>query len=205
MSSDRQRPDDPLQQALPEIKGKVHALAPQEIARTLAQQLVPVVDEIRQLATDFGIRPYRVFLVHIAWTGPSRGMGAATEISRREILPTPEVADMSATDREMHALGLTEAGGIRLRKVTASLTEDDLLGRTPDLRAADGTRTEKRSVEFFYEVVQQRPGGLEPAVRRRYVPDSAADLRPALAGWTISLRKQQADRARDGAMSRSRL
>lgn len=205
MAEDRQRPDDPYKQTLPVTTGKVRPLLPHSITQTLAQQLVPVVDEIRQLATDFGIRPYRVFLVHIAWTGPVRGAGDAVEISRREILPTPQVMDMSATTKELAAIGLTEVGGIRLAKVTASLTEDDLLGRTPDLLLPDGTRAQKQTIEFFYEVVQQRPAGLQSAARRRYVPDSAADLKPALAGWTISLRKQDADRARDGSMSRTKL
>jgi hypothetical protein len=203
MPSDRQRPDD-FKLNLPAITGEVHPLRPDQVGRTLAQDLVPVVDDVRQLATDFGVRPYRVFLVHVQWTGPTRGIGVAEEVSRREILPTPQISDMSATSRSLQAVGLVEEGTIRLRRISASLTEDDLLGRTADLANPDGTRRDKRSIEFFYEVVQQRPGGVEPAVRRRYVPDSAADLRPAAAGWSISLRKQQQDRARDGSMDRSK-
>lgn len=203
MASDRQQPDD-FSQSLPAITGDVHPVPPHLVGKTLAQDLVPIVDDIRQIATDFGVRPYRVFMVHIQWTGPARGIGEPQEISRREILPTPVVADMSATARTLAAVGMVEEGSIRLSKISASLTEDDLLGRTPDLAMFDGTRRDRRNVEFFYEVVQARPTGTEPAVRRRFVPESAADLKPGMAGWTISLRKQQQDRSRDGQMSRTR-
>jgi hypothetical protein len=203
MASDKQQPDD-FALTLPVIKRDVQPVQSHLVGKTLAQQLSPIVDSIRQIATDFGLRPYRVFLVHVEWTGPTRGIGVANEISRREILPTPVVADMSSTSRILHAVGMVEEGSIKLSKVTASLTEDDLLGRTPDLKAADGTRRDRRNIEFFYEVVQQRPVGVEPAVRRRYVPDTAADLRPGMPGWTISLRKQQQDRSRDGQMDRSK-
>lgn len=204
MASDRQQ-SDAIGQAFPAMTGEVHPVAPQDVGTTLAQDLVPVVDSIRQIASDMGLRPYRVFLVHVAWSGATRGIGQAVEVSRREILPAPEVSDMSGTSRVLEAVGMVEEGGLRLRKVTASLTEDDLLGRTPDLLMPDGTRRDRRNIEFFYEVVQQRPGGVTPAVRRRYIPDSAGDLRPGQAGWTISLKKQQQDRARDGSMSRSKL
>lgn len=204
MASDRRQPDA-IGQSFPELTGEVHPIAPQDVSTTLAQDLVPVVDSIRQIASDMGLRPYRVFLVHIAWAGPTRGIGQAQEVSRREILPAPEVSDMSSTSRVLESVGMVEEGGLRLRKISAALTEDDLLGRTPDLLMPDGTRRDRRNVEFFYEVVQQRPGAATPAARRRYVPDSAADLKPGQAGWSISLKKQQADRARDGSMSRSKL
>jgi hypothetical protein len=203
MASDRSKPEN-LRSEVPEVVGSVHPAAEQDLGRLFAQDMVEVADEIRQLNADFGLRPYRVFLVHQLWTGPARGMGQPEEVSRVELLPTPRVEDMTATGRALHAVGLTEDGSLRLAEISARYTEDELLGRTPDVRDPVLPRTGKRAMEFYYEVVHQRRRD-DPALRRRYVPDAAADLKPGKFGWTVHLKKQQGDAARDGGLSRTRL
>jgi hypothetical protein len=203
VAADRSKPEN-LRNEAPEVKQSVHAVAEQDLGLLFAQDMIEVADEIRQLNTDFGLRPYRVFLVHQQWTGPARGMGEPREISRVELLPTPEVADMTATGRSLHAIGLVEDGSLKLSEISARYTEDELLGRTPDVRDPLLPRTGKKNVEFYYEVVHQRRRD-DPAARRRYVPDAAADLKPGQFGWTVHLKKQQGDAARDGGLSRTRL
>ncbi len=194
MAADRSKPDA-FGYTLPEMAGRVRPLPDLRVGKTLAQRLIPTVDKIRQLNTSFGLRPYRVWLVHLRWTGPARGMGVAEVVSRREILPTPRVEDMGSTARELAAVGLTEEGSLRLTEVSATLSEDDLLGRTPDIRRPDLPRTGIQAYEFYYEVQHQRRPD-EPAVRRIYVPDAAADLKPGRFGWTVHLKRRQGDPAR---------
>ena len=62
MSNDRTRNGSPYQE-IPEVTGRVKPVAIN--GGTLASKLVPVVDKIRQLYTNFGVRPYRVYLVHV--------------------------------------------------------------------------------------------------------------------------------------------
>jgi len=117
MPQDRTTPAD-IRAELPEVAGKVHPLAPGQFARSLAGSLGPSLDEIRQIGTDLGLRPYRVFLVHWQWAG-EKGVGRPREISRREILPTPRVRDMSQASFLMSQFGMTEAGGIFIDRISA--------------------------------------------------------------------------------------
>ena len=83
MAGDRTNQNDPAAD-LPEAAGAVRPLRPDEVKASLMSRLVPNIDKIRQIATSLGLRPYRVFLVHILWTGDRIGEGQPTEISRRD-------------------------------------------------------------------------------------------------------------------------
>lgn len=176
-------------------------LEPEEVGRTLAAKLVPVVDRIRQLATRFGIRPYRVFLVHVRWTGPRRGMGEGQEVSRVEILPTPAVSEMNGIVEIAKALGRTEEGGVSITEISGKYSEDDLRGLTPDLLDPQQPRTLLPNVEFFWEVAENRPNRPDP-VRRRFQLASAPSLSRDVVQWRVQLTKQDYDRSRSAHVRR---
>ena len=171
---------------MPAAAGLVHPVATGQL--TLGESMGPALDEICQIATDLGIRPYRVFLVHWAWP-KTKGIGAPVEISRREILPTPKVADMNGIPFSLAAVGLTEMGGIMLSKVSQRFSEDDLTGRTPDLRDPAHPVTSLGNVEFFYEVVEARRTD-PPTKPRRFVPSGVPMLYRAGMEWRLALTTQ---------------
>lgn len=198
MPNDRTNNGTPYQE-LPEVTGRVKPVPIN--GGTLASRLVPVVDKIRQLYTNFGVRPYRVFMVHVQWSGDRIGDGVPRELSRREILPTPRVGDISGTTEMLRASGLTEEGGISVDQISAKYTEDDLLGRTPDLQDPAMPRTGLRQMEFYWEVVENRPSSPTP-VRRDYAPSTAPALSRDGFQWRVNLAKRVFDRARDGGWNR---
>lgn len=150
-----------------------------------------MADEIRQLATDFGVRPYRVFLVRLRWTGTERGAGQAEEVLRREILPTPFVEDLSQTRRRASEAGMLEDGGTRISRISLTFTEDELLGRDP--AGAEPAENE----EFFYEVVEDG-GETKPPRRRRYITNGVPLCDRMNVQWIVSVTRQQYEMGRDG-------
>ena len=181
-----------------QASGAVHT--ERQPARNLVYSIAPSIDVIRQIATDLGVRPYRVFMIHVQWTGARRGEGQPTEIARIEILPTPKVQDMAATTQVLQAMGLTEAGGLTVSQISLRFTEDDLMGKTQDLIDPEIRRTGLRNAEFFWEVVEARPTGPAP-IPRRYVP-ADVPMRGS-SGWRITLTKQTGDRARGQTFNRT--
>jgi hypothetical protein len=198
MARDRTDSGMPLLE-MPEVTGAVHPVPAR--MPTLGTDLVTTVDDLRQLYTDFGLRPYRVFLVHVAWSGGRRGDGNPIELSRREILPTPRVLDMGSTSFALRSIGLTEEGGVVIEHVSPKYTEDDLLGRTPDLIDPAFPATGLANVEFFWEVAENRPSNPEP-VRRRYVPSSTPMLTRDIFQWRVGLVKQDLNRDRRGGFDK---
>lgn len=192
MPGDR-TPQNAPEQELPQLAGAVRPMRPDEARRSLASKLVPVVDKLRQLSTEFGMRPYRVFLVHVLWSGGRLGAGTPSEISRREILPTPKVIDLSSTTELLSAFGRTEDGSLIVDEISEKYSEDDLLGATPDLVDPAVPNTGRANAEFFWEVQEQRETSPVPVVRH-YIVASAPMRKPPM-GWRISLAKRDADRA----------
>jgi len=192
MASDR-TPQNAPEAELPELTGAVRSLRPDEIRRSLASRLVPIVDKARQLGAKFGVRPYRVFLVHVLWSGGRIGAGQPSEISRREILPTPEVIDLSSTTELLSPFGRTEDGSLVVDKISDKFSEDDLMGGTPDLANGAIPTTGRPGAEFFWEVQENRGTSPTPVARRYAV--AAAPMRRPPMGWRISLTKRDADRA----------
>jgi hypothetical protein len=186
---------------IPELAGQVRPL--EQPNNTFVTRIGDTVDRIRQLYTNFGLRPYRVFLVHQRWDGGRRGRGNPVEIARREILPTPRIPDMSATNEVIRFAGLQEEGGLTIDQISSKYTEDDLMGRTPDLDDPAMTRSGAEDVEFFYEVVQASRSHPEP-VRRRYVPTAVPNLAAGGFQWKVVLTKQEFNRNRDAANVQAR-
>jgi hypothetical protein len=172
---------------------QVRPLRAHEVGNTLADRLSPMADKLRQIATKVGVRRYRVFLVHVYWSGPVVGSGQPTEVSRKEILPTPKVSDMSATTQVLRQFGMTEEGGLVVDEISAAFTEDDLTGKTPDLVDPILPRTGVRNAEFFWEVIEARNTYPLP-IPRKYVP-SDVPMRKVTC-WRVSLSKVNSDRGR---------
>lgn len=197
MPKDRTEPSD-LPAELLEWQQVVRPLRPEELPQTLAAKLTPVVDRIRQLRTKFGVQQYRVFLVHVQWTGLRRGMGEGQEVSRVEILPTPTVSDLQGVQEIARALGRTEEGGVSVTEISARYSEDDLRGFTPDLVDPEQPRTLRPNVEFYWEVVEARANRPDP-VRRRFTLAAAPSLSRDTTQWRVQLTRMDYDRSRSGA------
>lgn len=164
-------------------------------------RLGPTLDKLRQIPTSLGLRPRRVFLVHVLWTGERIGEGQPQEISRREILPTPRIRDMSSTTEVLSSFGRIEEGGIVVDRISPKYSEDDLVGATPDLIDSANPRSGKRNAEFFWEVVEARPTVPNP-VPRRYIVAAAPTLMRGGSHWRVPLNKVMVNRNRQQGFDR---
>ena len=98
----------------------------------LVDSLVPgVIDGLRgSLHPAFGVRSYRVFTVLEEWTGQNIGQGTKSE-TVLEIDPQPLVDVWTGLRFELSRCGLDEVGEIRLREVSLTYTEAELVGVQP--------------------------------------------------------------------------
>jgi len=186
MADDRTSPSD----IEAEVQAESGVLRPEPArGQNLCLSLLPTLDSVRQSCiVDLGLRPYRLYLVHWAWPS-KRGLGRPIEIVRRELTPCPRVSSMDGTVLAVAAFGRLEGGGIRVDKISARYSEDDLMGRTPDLRDSVHPRTSANNVEFFWEVVENRQTTPPPRARR-FIPSAAPHLSRAGMSWSIMLNKQ---------------
>lgn len=169
---------------------------PREHANPLPQQslvesLGGVVDELRQLHTDFGLRPYRVFSVVIGYSGGEVGRGKAQVVSEVELLPTPKLVDMKSVRGISKPAGFDEEGAITLKQISPRYTEDDIneiFFQQPLPKAAIG----------FLEVrVDERDGSTK---RRRFVVKGTPFRDAGKFEWSVRLTAQSHDRDRQGAI-----
>jgi len=185
MLQDRTSPSD-VKAEVPSLSGQVHPEP--TVRRSLADSLVPAIDRIRQIKTDLGFSPYRVFLVHWRWPG-KRGIGRPVETARIEIQPTPRVQDMLSTSFGVSAFGLTEGGGLFVDRISARFSEADLTGRTPDLMDPARPQTSASNAEFFWEVRETRRT-TPPTKPRRYAVSGVPMLNKTGLHWRVNLTKQ---------------
>jgi len=141
--------------------------------------------------TQFGLRPYKVRLIRIQWSGGERGLGQSFVLNETPLLPTPKISDLSAINEIVHPIGLHEEGGIQLSEISGRYTEEDLMGI-----GSDGSDI-PLDQEFFYEVEYPRPDG-QPSVKRRFFPSSAPVYEAGRLQWNIRLERAHEDRLRNG-------
>jgi hypothetical protein len=165
-------------------------LAGTQIDNVVIPSLTGCVDQIRDIYTQFGARPYRVYLVRTQWSSGSRGVGVETVIREDAILPTPKVADISAMSLEVSAIGTEELGRIRVSEISPRFTEDQLNGLDED---GSGVPSDQ---SFYWEVNYFRVDG--SGVRRRFTPVSAPNYNPTKFQWWIDLTRQYEIRSRNG-------
>jgi hypothetical protein len=199
-AGDRDDGGNPVQ-LIPELAGELAGETPASSRGALAVDLVPTVDEIRQLYTSFGLRAYEVALVHATWSGGARGAGYARIWSRIVLSPTPRLRNLGSVAEVLRPTGLTEDGDVDVDQISARYTEDDLLGRTPDLTDPDDPRTTPGEREFWWEIVEVRPQN-PPTVVRRFFPVGVPELRRGGFQWRVRLTKQDYDRSRTGETER---
>ena len=197
MANDRV-PSPDVAAELPELSGRLRPPEPILEPGTLAGRLVPVVDKVRNLYARLGVHVYRVYLVHVVWSGGKRGVGQQRITSRTEILPVPRVRDLSSVRRPIRSTGVTEEGDVVVDRISGKYAEDDLLGRTPDLADPALPRTSRSDVEFFWEIVENRPTTPNPVIRRFSPPSAAPFIRRDAAQWSVTLTRQAGDRGRRG-------
>lgn len=161
--------------------------------RSLAEELAPVVDEARQLMTDLGMRPYRVFSVTLRWTGGERGRGASEVVSEREFLPTPRVVDLSGMRARAQENGVELRGDVRLREVSARYSDDDVRGMFHGCQQG-------AQFETFIEIREDARDGAEPR-RKRFVVEVEPYRDAQRFEWVVVLSGQDGARARDGSQT----
>ena len=188
---------------------RLKPLTDHESRTTLAPDLIEVADDIRQLATDFGMRLHRVFLVWLEWPKGEVGLGKPKLCKEVEILPTPRVTGVPAKVLQM--TGLTEQGSIAVDQISGSFSEDILAGIATFSRDGTIPETIKPAVSFFWETQEVRPKGTShantvggehptdaPARRRRYhLADVPAFDANAFA-WSVGLVRADGERTRVG-------
>lgn len=160
--------------------------------RSLFEEMGDVVDDMRQLQTDLGARPYRVFAVVVKWSGGEKGRGDPVVVSDRELLPTPLVR-LRGIRTELKSAGKTERGYTEISELSPSYTEDELQQSFHVKQDAD----KDEAFEQFYEVQQDKRDGRKP-VRRRFVLRGPPERDVDNHQWIIRVSSQDADRSRSG-------
>lgn len=93
----------------------------------LVEDLGAVADDIRQIASDLGARPYRLFSVIQQWSGGQVGRGEASIVQRRELIPRPRV-NVNPARTEFTEGGRQTRGYVRVSELSPRLTQDDIFG-----------------------------------------------------------------------------
>lgn len=172
---------------------KIGPLTPAQAKATIAQRLAPVADNVRQIATTLGARPYRVFLVWTKWTGEERGEGVEQEARRIEILPTPRIQNLDSVSYSLMHAGTLPVGSIRVDLISgATFSADILSGNYVPVAHEDFI---PEPFEFFYEVVEDGRGD-DPATRSRFRLLSFPFRRATKVDWTVTLERVSLDRNR---------
>lgn len=159
---------------------------------TLAQRLIPVADNIRNLNTRFGIRTYKVKIVRVRWSGDRRGRGVPTVELELDILPTPLVQDLTTLTEILNPVGLDETGVIGVSEISGDYTDDQL-------RFLNEGESPGPDEEVFYEIEYPQPdGAFGGAFRRRFTLRGAPYYSAGQFQWRIRLEKSNEDRSRMG-------
>lgn len=92
------------------------------MASTLRDDLLPVVDEMRQIPDDLGLRRYSVFFRVRTWSGGKPGLGDPKDVDTY-IVPKPKVRQLS-TKEVAESAGTYEAGDYMIDKITPRFVDE---------------------------------------------------------------------------------
>jgi hypothetical protein len=173
---------------------KVRPITPIEAKRSLVSRLGPRVDRLRQFCTKFGLRPLKVFLVYLKYTGAEYGEGEQKEAQRIELLPTPKVQSMSDVALQPLNAGIEGDGGVTLTKVSSRYTFDQLRGLYVPERHEDHLEPPYFMV---YEIVEDGRGDPQP-VRQTFRLASLPERRAGQIDWTLKLQRVSGGNDRTG-------
>ena len=156
--------------------------------QSLVEEMGELVDEIRQLNTDFGMNPYRVFSIVERYTGGEIGRGDIQVISEVEILPTPKV-DMSPISSDARSAGTVERGTVDMWEISPRYTEEDIktIFNVQPLPAGD--------IGYLEVRMDARQGS---ATRLRFTIQRKPWLDAENFQWRAQLSAQDEARSRDG-------
>lgn len=198
---------------------RVRPLSPEQARHTLANKFGRLADRVRQLATKFGVRPQRVFLRWVKWTGTERGEGDEIDVLTYEILPTPRVTSLDSVSFSFVGAGVIPVGSLKVDRISIALfTRDILLGKAfPNPKQRPGReRVTRRPLvapmpgmsalephipepyEFFYEIVEDGRGD-DPPKRSKFRPMNEPMRRAGAVEYTVMLERVSEDRLRNGA------
>lgn len=161
-----------------------------------AEEMSGLVDEFRQLYTDAGLRPYRVFSVVYSWSGGEEGKGDLDIVSEREFLPRPLV-DTRETTKENTEAGERFQGTAKLTEVSPRMTEDEILAYFPEAPLPRG------HFAFIEVRMDLRDGG--HVIRKRYTVKDPPYRNAAKFYWEVRLLAQQMPRTREGDLEAPQL
>lgn len=171
----------------------IRPLTPAQAKASLCQRLTGVADNVRQIATILGARPYRVFLIWTRWSGEERGEGVETQVQSIEVLPTPRVQNLDAVTFSLYHAGTLPVGSIKVDRISGAVfTSDILKGDWVPVNHEDFI---PEPTEFMYEVVEDGRGD-NPAVRSRFRLLSFPFRRATQVDWTVMLERVGEDRNR---------
>ena len=176
---------------------KVRALTPAQAQATFAARFAPAADKLRQIATNLGIRPYRVTLIWTRWSGTERGEGVERVVQTQELLPTPKVASLDNLSFSLMHAGTIPIGSVSLTGVSLTYTEDLLRGLVVPLAHEDEV---PEPFDFFYELVEDGRGDPQPQ-RQRYRLLKPPFRRAGVVDWSLWLQRVAEDRGRDGTLA----
>ena len=166
-------------------------LTPDVLAKSLAHKFIPLADNLRDMNTSMGLRPYIVCIVKTRWTDGERGEGSEYVESITNILPTPLVSDLSSIAEILHPIGLDEAGSIQVSEISGRYTEEQLRGLKDDGSEQDP------DVHVYWEVEYVRADGV-PGEHRRFTLSGAPYFDAGNIEWKVRLDRTHGERTRAG-------
>lgn len=161
-------------------------------ADTLAQKLRPVADQMRDLLTQAGLRPYIVRLIWTQWSEGERGFGVEEVFQEEMLLPTPKVMNVETLDEMVRPMGTEEFGRVEVTQISGRYTENFLRGF--DQTGAPVPENQN----FYYEIEFPNENGTFPGIKRRFSIASAPQYYPGKFGWAIKLDKAIQNRNLNG-------
>jgi len=177
------------------------------LARLAGTQARPgVIDRAHQIATNLGMRPNRVFLTWTRWTGARRGEGEERLLARVELLPTPQVSDLTGISLNPYSAGKLPIGSVRVEQISAGrYREDYLTGMLIPSEPLFGQGGTPRGGEddFFYELAEDGrnlPPGAEPA-RKKFRILGGPYLSTCCTQYAVILERASEDMQRSGQPS----
>jgi hypothetical protein len=157
--------------------------------RSLLGGLSGVIDNARQLATDIGARPYRVFSVVVKWSGGDKGRGDPRVISELEFLPTPKTGTETLRST-LNSGGQADSGEIRVTEISPRYTEEEV-------HTMFHVQPLPKGHEGWIEVTLDTRGGTA-AQRRRFELAAPPYFDAENLQWIAKLRSEQQNRTSAG-------
>lgn len=170
-------------------RGRFTVHTPASWNGTLANRLIGIEDRASDIEVRLGLRPYKVSVVRVRWSGDRRGSGVQEVVGDLAILPVPRITDLSGLQLISNAAMVREQGSVMVSRISGAYTEDQLAGL--DVGGVDLPPTD----EVFWEVVFLRSGD-----RRRFTVTTAPGYDAERAQWSLTLTRAHEGRARNSSL-----